>query len=163
VGADLDRDEILFDPCTDFGMEPNMNLALKVSVGGKDIRLFAHEVSRITPGNMRMYILGDEPTHVLQPDSVAEEDILRMVRKGALREIYEAALLDGCSPGQASCVARGVDIETPDGDFPAMGWYRPHPDLLMAFCRAPEIVRIEEHCPELLTLDNWEQGDGQER
>ena len=128
------------------GVEPNWNGAVRVCVAGVDIRVFPHEISKPSSENMHLYVLGDgteESTHELVAGSAAEEKLLEEVLKGEARFVYDAALVDGCTQAQAMQTALGNEIETPDADFPPIGWYRPKWWVLETFCRESELESIE--------------------
>lgn len=125
-----------------FGKVPNWDGAMKIHYKGQDIRVFPHEFNLLPPDRMRNYVFGLEgegvPTHVLEPTDEAGEHMLKIVKDGDLRQIYDAALVDGCTPAQAEMVALGIPLDEGAIEFPPMGWYRPLDFVLDMYCNDHE-------------------------
>ncbi|GAI54447.1 unnamed protein product, partial [marine sediment metagenome] len=77
--------------------------------------------------------------HALVPESVAEETMIHKVLEKGQREIYEAALIDGCTEAQATATALGQDVTLPDWKFPPIGWYKPNFEYARYFCYEGEL------------------------
>lgn len=104
--------------------EPNWILAREIQYRGCPIRVFPHEFSQQATGNMREFVLSPNPSHELVPSNVASEVLMRDIKSGVRRFIYDAALIDGCNHAQALMTAWGSDITVPNTEFPPLGWYR---------------------------------------
>jgi hypothetical protein len=130
-----------------FGSENNWVGARRVHYKGKDVRVFPDEFSVLKHENMAMY-LGlldpghEEASHELVSESVAETKLMDDVFKGAAKDVYDAALVDGCTPVQASAMALGIDISEPvqAASFPAIGWYRCKREYALMWCNESEIA-----------------------
>jgi hypothetical protein len=134
---------------TGFGAESNWAKARKIEYKGETIRVFSNEFTAVTHENMALYIGCSDPdqaSHELITSTVAENKLMNEVLEGDLREVYDAALVDGCSHSQAVGMALGIDIsETVDNStqlaqFPLMGWYRCKPEYAQVYCYEHEMV-----------------------
>lgn len=126
-----------FGPLGGHGLEPNWKGARKVTYKGSEVRVFPHEFSVIKQDRMRLYVLGTEgegPSHDLVAEGVASDVLIKGVLDSDTKFIYDAALLDGCTPEEALAVALGQDITEPDSEFPPLGWYRPRDWVVEQFC-----------------------------
>lgn len=119
------------------GMEPNWKRSVKITIGDDDVRVFPHEFNKLTPEKMRLYILGDPveglPSHELVPNREADAALLRTALETDLRDIYDAAMVDGCNTAMAYCVALGIPIDDDAFEFPPYGWYRLRPEYAAYF------------------------------
>ena len=133
------------------GWEHNWNLARKIVYDGKEIRVFPNEFSVLKPENMRMYVFGvdggNNASHELIADSVAEDELIKGVLDGETRPIYEAAMMDGASHAQALTVALGKDITLPDFEFPPLGWYRCRREYAEYYCEEWEMEEVKSDDP----------------
>ncbi len=124
------------------GGEPNWALAMKIHYRGEDIRVFRHEFNPLPPERMRDYVFGMEgegiPTHELVENNEASRLMLKIAQDSDLRQIYDAALVDGCNHPMAEMVAMGIPIEEVALEFPPIGWYRPLPFVLDMYCYEDE-------------------------
>jgi hypothetical protein len=130
--------------------EPNWAGAMRILYAGAAIRVFPHEYSLMTPDKMQVYCVGDsntEPSHILVPETESAGILHTMITDGDLRPIYDAALLDGCTPEQAYLTAMEIDI-TEQIDFPAVGWYKLHPAYAAYFCTEFEFTEHREAIPQ---------------
>ena len=89
--------------------------------------------------NMKLYIFGypqdNEPnSHELIQDNVVQEMLLEFVLETDMKEVYDAALLDGCSANQAYQVCIGMDILAPQLDLKPTGWYRCKREYAQIYC-----------------------------
>lgn len=131
--AEAEDEPYFFDPDGLPGRDMNWIAARKIVYQGETIRVFPHEFSKLTNRNMAFYVLGDgnddgQPSHYLIPETVAEEQYRLEALDGDLRPIYDAALVDGCTPNQALLMAMGVDVSADAPDIQPLGWYRLTPE-----------------------------------
>ncbi len=125
-----------------WGKEPNWADARQILYKEEVIRIFPHEFNAVGE-RMKLYVVGEgesEPSHHLVPSTVAEERLLRDVKTGVRKEIYDAALMDGCTHAQALMVAWGKDITLDDFEVPAIGWYRCRREYAELFCYENELM-----------------------
>lgn len=120
----------------DFYFEEWAN-ARKIRYKSSEIRVFPHEFNPVETKFIEEMVNGG--AHVLVPESVAEETMIHKVLRKGQREIYEAALIDGCSEAQAMATALGQDVTLPDWKFPPIGWYKPNPEYARYFCYEGEL------------------------
>jgi hypothetical protein len=123
----------------DFGKEHVEARARAIMYKGEKIKVFPAEYSSMTDEKMSLYVQGDgsgDPSHYLVEDgnSIAEDFIIKGILDGEIRPIYEAALIDGCTHAQAMMTAMEMDITLPDAQYPAIGWYRCHPQYAQLYC-----------------------------
>lgn len=122
------------------GKDPNWAKARAILYKGEKIRIFPHEFSQLLQANMRLYI---NKSHELVADSVADSQVVQSLEDGDLKEIYDAALVDGCTHSMAIAVALGVDIvdvpQTSLANFPPIGWYRMKKEFAEYFCDQREM------------------------
>lgn len=108
--------------------DPNWIAARRITYQGQEIRVFPHEFSKLSNRNLAFYLMGTGndgvTSHELVPESVAEIKFQLDALDGDLRPVYDAALVDGCTPGMAYMVAMGVDVNDEAPDVLPMGWYR---------------------------------------
>ena len=141
VGETNEDADYFADP---FGMlEPNVQKAWRISYKNEDIRVWSHECSVQTPEKMRQWVFGLDgemiPAVELVPNREADAMLLRQALETDLRGIYDAALMDGCSPEMAQSVAMGMKIEDDAFEFPPVGWYRCRPEYAAIYCYEDEI------------------------
>jgi hypothetical protein len=105
-----------------FGLEPNWSKARAIEYQQQRIRVFPHEFTAQNSPNMDLFI-NQEQAYDLITDNVAEEQTIKVVLDGEMKPIYESALLDGANHNQALLTVIGMDITTPDADFPPIGYY----------------------------------------
>ncbi len=134
-----------------WGFEHNYARARMILYKGNQIRVFDDEYNPVTQNNMSMYIgvSGEDQSHDLVPEGTASTKIVEEVLKGSLKDIYDAALVEGCDTAQAMAVALGIEIENPSDSnslatFPAIGWYRCRPEYALIYCDEWEIAEDEE-------------------
>jgi len=113
--------ELLDDPWH-VPAEPNYYGARRIHYKGEDIRVFPHEFTTMESDRLMEYI--DGGALELVAGDAAEEIIVEAVLTGTRRQIYEAALVDGCSHAQALMTGLGQDITLPDAAVPPVGWFR---------------------------------------
>lgn len=116
--------------------EPKWGEARMIKYKDEQIRVFPHEFSELTLENMKLYL---EESHDLVPGTVAEEDIMDSMLRGAKRRTYEAALIDGCTEYEARLMAIGVDVTDGHYEIPAIGWYRIKPEYGQVYCYKREM------------------------
>lgn len=126
---------VYVDFLTMFGREPVAKDARKIIYNDRELRVWPHEFTEITPENMRLYV---EESHELVSGTVAEETLIKDM-KGIKKEIYDAALLDGCTHYQAQLMALGVDVSDENFEFPPIGWYRIKREYGEYFCTDQEL------------------------
>jgi hypothetical protein len=118
------------------GNEANWKGALKIHWQDADLRIFPHEYSKLKTENMHLYVFGDEqsaPSHELVAATVAEQQLIAGQIDNDMRPAWEAALLDGCTPDQATAVMLGQDIFDDTLEFSPIGWYRPKQEIAEYF------------------------------
>lgn len=142
-GYEFDRAEppqdYFFD---DFGKEPNAANAVRIRYKGHDLRVWPHEYSILSPENMAEYV---RESHELVADEVSENrwlgKIIERDTESQQFNVYEAALLDGCTVAEATLTAMEMDITIPDPQFPpAIGWYRCKPHYAEIYCYEWEMI-----------------------
>jgi hypothetical protein len=124
------------------GVEHNWAGARKIHFANTDIRIFPDEFKLLSNDAMAKYVgVSDEASHVLIPSSVADATLIQEVLSGSLREIFDAAMVDGASDTQAQAMAFGVDVSEENflSSFPAIGWYRCKYEYAKIFCTEQEI------------------------
>lgn len=104
------------------GRTPDTEHARRIRFVGRDIRIFPHEFSQLSPDKMMTFV--EEKVLLLEAGDVASDTLIEQRLKKGQREIYDAALVDGCDHAQATMVALGKDPTLPDAEFPPIGWYR---------------------------------------
>jgi len=122
------------------GREPNWKTARKIMFLDEAIRIFSYEYSVPTKENLRKYI---EESHELMAGTAAEDEIITEVKRGRRKEIYDAALCDGCAHAQATMVALGQDPTLEDAEYPAIGWYRCKPEYALFYCSEEEMTETD--------------------
>ena len=137
----------LYDDVDPFcGKEPDWGNAVKIRYLGEHIRVFPHEFTVPSPKNLMGYV---EESHELVADNVAEEEILHQVFRGGRKDVFEAALLDGCNKLQAKFMALGVDIMEEGGyDVPPMGWYKIKREYGEPFCTENDLEETDRRVTE---------------
>lgn len=111
--------------------------ARKIRYKDENIRVFPREFNPVETKFIEEMVNGG--AHALVPESVAEEAMIHKVLKKGQREIYEAALIDGCTEAQAMATALGQDVTLPNWKFPPIGWYKPNPNYAQYFCHDWEL------------------------
>jgi hypothetical protein len=109
------------------GLSPNRAGKLRIMVNDHPVGIFPHEFSILTEENMSIYL--EDHCHELCLSGQAEEELEHLTKEQ--KPIYEASLLDGCNHYEATLNSMGKKIVT--GFPPAIGWYKPHPDLVAQF------------------------------
>lgn len=133
---------------TGLGLEPNYAGAVRIRWDGEDLRVFPHEYTKLDAEAMRMFVLGlgdgvTDPSHELVMGEVPETTLLKGMLDSDLSFQYDAALIDGCTPEQATAMLLGQDITDEDADIPPMGWYRlqeVYADLVPHFTPMHELI-----------------------
>lgn len=120
-----------------WGMEPDYANARKIYYKNENIRVFPHEFTEIKTGKLMEYI--NQGGFELIPGSAPEEELIKRSLKKGQRLIYDAALVDGCTPAQAMMVALGKDPTLEDPELPAIGWYRCVEQYARCFCYEDEM------------------------
>lgn len=115
-------------------VSPNWIGARRIAYLGENIRVFPHEFTEQSVANMREYIFSDVPSHELVVSNAPGEMMMRDIKSGTRKTIYDAALIDGCNNAQALATAWGKDITLPDAEFPPIGWYRCTMEYTRLFC-----------------------------
>jgi len=123
-----------------FGLEPDFREARKILYKSESVRVFPHEFSVLKKENLRMYI---EESHELVAGSAAEDEILSEIKRGARKDTYDAALIDGATHAQATMVALGKDPTLEDNEFPAIGWYRCKREFAQIYCYDNEMEETD--------------------
>jgi len=138
--------DVLYDNYFGFGAEDNWAKARKIVYNEETIRVFEREFSVLTHDKMSEYLglTGHGGSHELVPDSVAEETLFEQILEGDLRDVFDAALMDGCTDEQAIGVALGLDVALEyHGDklaeYPPLGWYRCKSEYAKMFCSEKEM------------------------
>ena len=109
------------------GSSPNRAGKLRIMVNAHPVGIFPHEFSILTEENMSIYL--EDHCHELCLSGQAQEELEHLTKEQ--KPIYEASLLDGCNHYEATLNSMGKKIIT--GFPPAIGWYKPHPDLVSQF------------------------------
>jgi hypothetical protein len=123
-----------------YGLENNWAGARKIHYKDTDIRVFPDEFSVMTDEKMAMYTgLSEDASHLLIPSSVADATLIQEVLSGSLREVFDAAMVDGCTPEQARAMAFGVDTTDALASLPPIGWYRCRQDYAEFYCHEWEM------------------------
>ena len=124
---------------TEFGQDPNWIGAVKIHYKGTDIRVFPHEFSKLDAKRMKYYV-AENAIFTLVESETATMPIAKLKLDPDQKQIYDSALLDGCSPQQATLVMLGIDISDEEVEFPPNGWYRLYPDYANIFCYESEMI-----------------------
>ena len=123
-----------------WGLENNWAGARKIHYKDTDIRVFPDEFSVMTDEKMAMYTgLSEEASHELVPSSVADATLIQEVLSGSLKEVFDAAMVDGCTPEQARAMAFGVDAGESTASLPPIGWYRCKHEYAEVWCHEWEM------------------------
>ncbi len=125
-----------------WGHVPNETAAMLIQYKGTTLKVFPHEFSNVNARDMKVYLFGtgkEESSHELVPNSEADSALLRSALETDLQGIFDAALVDGCTPEMAKAVAMGVNVSDEDIEFPAIGWYRCKPEIAEIFCEDHEM------------------------
>lgn len=127
-----------------FGSENNWAGARKIHYKDQDIRIFPDEFSVMDTNKMNYYLGmdGEEGSHELVPGSVADATLVQEILAGSLKEIFDAAMVDGCTPDQATAMAFGIEVSAQGinlNDFPAIGWYRCKKHYAVMYCTDQEM------------------------
>lgn len=137
-------------------LDANWIGARQIVYKGEPIRVFPHEFNIVSDENMLIFTAGDgarDPPHELIVDDVASERIVDAALDNDGKLIYDAALVDGCTPEQAKLVALGMDITMPSATVPPVGWYRIKREYGEYFCDDWELTEqaIRENYTEVAT------------
>lgn len=113
-----------------FGLEDNAEKRRIIHFMGVDLAIEAHEYAVKGVGSMRELLFAipeaaGAPLYELVENSEASKLMLEVAMDTDLRALYDAALLDGCTPPMAQMVAMGQDISSEMFEFPPVGYYRP--------------------------------------
>ena len=113
-----------------------LKAAMQIKFAGENIHVFPEEFSDVSISSMKQYTeefifhpmdlwngLGVKPT---DPDE---------------KFIFEAALLDGCTPYQANNIVNGGGIESVDDFPPPLGWYECPMELGFYFGKTEEDMK----------------------
>lgn len=127
-----------------WGREPNEIGSWRISYKDTDLRVWRHECNVMTAEKLRMFIFGmegeDLPSHELVQGAEVDSMLLRQALETDLRGIYDAALIDGCTPEMAVIVTMGINIEDADMEFPPIGWYRAKHEYASIWCYEEELA-----------------------
>ncbi len=104
-----------------FGFDPDTKNAVKIIYEGEAIRLYPHEFNE-DKGLLKELLV--EQAVIFHPFAVAPGKSLPNLTEEQ-REIYDAALVDGCDHFQALLVVFGKD---PEDTLPPTGWYELKPE-----------------------------------
>jgi hypothetical protein len=110
--------------------------AMGIIFMGEHIRIFPEEFTAVPDDCLEEYIDIKDGSHILieyQAETGANTPSQWTNKDQKL--LYEAALLDGCTPLQAMSVMAGRDVST----VPVMGWYRAKPEYGRYFCKDEEL------------------------
>jgi hypothetical protein len=125
-----------------FGGQPIIHDVLRTSGAmgiifmGEHIRIFPEEFTTVSDDDLEEYIDIKNGFHTLieyQAGTGANIPSQWMDKDQKL--LYEAALLDGCTPLQAMSVMVGGEVST----VPVIGWYRIKPEYGRFFCKDEEL------------------------
>lgn len=124
------------------GNDPNVMCRVSFLYKGTEIFAYPHEYSILTHANMTDYI---RESHELVPGEVVSSFESETIFDNVLREIYDAARVDGADHGVALAMAFGVDVSeksetTGLATFPKVGWYRCKLGYANMFCHDWEMV-----------------------
>lgn len=111
--------------------------ARKIRYKGEDIRVFPREFNPVSVEFMQEMI--DGGAHELVTTNAAEQELIKRTLGKGQRQIFDAALMDGCNKAQATATALGQDVTLPDWNFPPIGWYRCIPQYAGYFCYESEM------------------------
>jgi hypothetical protein len=110
--------------------------AMGIMFMGEHIRIFPEEFTAISDDCLEECIDIKEGSHILieyQAETGTNTPSQWMNKDQKL--LYEAALLDGCTPLQAMSVMAGGEVST----VPVMGWYLIKPEYGRFFCKDEEL------------------------
>lgn len=111
--------------------------ARKIRYKDTDIRVFPHEFNAINTKFLQKMIDGE--VYTLTLENTAEQLLIEDRLGGNQKEIFESALLEGCTKAQGMAVALGQDVIIPDWEFPPIGWYKPNIQYANFFCTPREM------------------------
>ncbi len=98
---------------------------------GEKIRVFPDEFSVVS--DFEPY----REEYLWIPDSEMEKSLVEMRLSKGRREIFDAALIDGCTDVEATIVALGGD-PTSNASPPPVGWWKPSDPISAIFCTVEE-------------------------
>lgn len=127
----LDKDASLW------GREHDYEGARKILYKDESVRVFPEEFTEIDSKKLMFYI--DEGLYELTPNTVAEDELMEEKLTKGKRMIFDAALVDGCTPAQAMLVALGKDPTIESPEVPAIGWYKCREEYARYFCYEKEM------------------------
>lgn len=126
------------------GYEGDEENALAILYKGERIKVYPHECNYLSPESMRNYVFGIEGdniiSHDLEPSSDAGSLLLKTATETALKDVMDAAILDGCSYFQALAVLMGMDTEDASSEVPPVGWFRCKPQIALVYCDESELT-----------------------
>jgi hypothetical protein len=136
------NDEYFFDM---WGKVPNPVKAWRINYKETDIRVWAHECKVQDGPSMQMWVFGMEGEHIPSHELVTvgnakDAMLLRAALETDLQGIYDAAMIDGCTPEMAQMVALGHPVDDETVDFPPIGWYRAKHEFAVYYCHSHELT-----------------------
>ncbi len=121
-----------YDTYSNFqGEEHDWAGARAIFYKGEKIRVFPDEFSVIS--DFEPY----REEYLWIPDSEMEKSLVEMRLSKCRREIFDAALIDGCTDVEATIVALGGD-PTSNASPPPVGWWKPNEYISSVFCTVEE-------------------------
>lgn len=137
------EDDMLYDD-VGFGVEHNFLKAYGLFYKGEKLRVFPDEFNILPAQRMREYVYGipgeDLPSHdLVTVGNEKDAMLLRTALETDLKSIYDAALIDGCTPVMANMVALGHPVEDETIEFPPIGWYRCKREFAEYWCTDSEM------------------------
>ncbi len=119
------------------------NLTTTAMDGGFILQVKIFSFWNMKKRNLLEYI---KESHELVLEDVASDQLKMNVEINVdNRDIYGAALLDGCTEQQAMLTVAGADLTIPDADIPPIGWYRCKHEYALIFCNERELVEDREN------------------
>lgn len=130
---DLDVDSLGFNKMSEY---KRIKSAMMIQFAGEQIRVFPEEFTDVTVEGMKRYneIFTFHPTDLWNGLGIKPTDPDE-------KFIFEAALLDGCTPYQANNIVSGGSIESVDDFPPPLGWYECPMELGFYFGKTEEDMK----------------------
>ena len=125
------------------GRNPDLLNARAIRFDGETIRVWPHEFSVMTTEKMRFYVAEQGGAYTLRPeDATPGSPLVKLLQDVTLdtdqRFVRDAALVDGCTPEQATLVALGEDVLEAT-EFAPLGWYKLiDAEAILAYCSEQE-------------------------
>jgi hypothetical protein len=116
------------------GWERNPYYARGIIYKGEKIKIFGDEYAEITAEQFNEYF---PAAYDFIPTENTSDFFNGLADHHEMSDIYDAALLDGCTPYQAYLVKSGKEIETGVPD--PLGWYKIKLEYGEAFCTDEEM------------------------